>query len=151
MTKKEILKKCDLYIELFNDLKNEERNNILEFMDFAYLHLPENSNLAFEINQLGTGKFSEHAERIKDFIKVNGSKTMKNNNFISDKNNFELISILFAFCLFGFGIGYWAKTFEIFSVIEKTKKSSSFVPVNTTKNVTNNKSEITGRNDSKNE
>jgi len=136
MTKKKILTKCDFYVELFKDLNNVDRDNILEFMDFASLHLPNNSNLAFEIDQLKSEKFSKHANRIKDFININGSKSMiEKKNFLSDKNTFELLSILFAILIFGFGIGYWTKSFEIFSTNSKFNKSISISSVNSSDNI----------------
>mgnify|MGYP006098052471 CR=1 FL=1 len=152
MTKKEILKKCDSYIELFKDSKNVERDNILEFLDFAYLHLPDSSNLAFEINQLKSEKFSEHANRIKEFINTNGSKSMKEKkNFLSDKSTFELLGILLAIGIFGFGIGYWTKNFEVFSVVTQSEKLISLPSVNSTENISDEKDKIRESENSKNE
>tara|TARA_R110002033_G_scaffold79438_1_gene130541 strand:- start:38 stop:517 length:480 start_codon:yes stop_codon:yes gene_type:complete len=114
MTKKEILKKCDSYIELFKDSINANGNNVLEFMDFAELHLPKSSNLAFEINRISKSEFSEHAERIKDFIKTNGSKAIvENKNLLSDKSNAELIGIISGVCVLIFTIGFYFGTEKI--------------------------------------
>ena len=151
MTKNQILNQCDSYIELFKNEKNVVRVNILEFMDFANLHLPKYSNLAFEINSLKTNDFSKHAKRIKDFINKNGSESIiMKKNILSDKSNFELIGIIFGICVFVFGIGYWTKKFEVFAVVLQTEKSISMPSVNSTENVPDKKDKITESENSKN-
>ncbi len=144
MKKKELLKKCDSYTELFKNEENVDRNSILEFLDFAELHLPKNSNLAFEINQISPKDFSGHAKRIKDFIKTKGSKAItENKNILSEKSNVELIGIIFGIFIFAFWIGYWAKEFEVFSLISQTEKAISTSSSNANENVTNINTEIT--------
>ncbi|MCD8435927.1 hypothetical protein LNI95_12075 [Tenacibaculum dicentrarchi] len=152
MTKKEILKKCDLYINLFKRLDNVKRNNILEFIDFADLHLPEHSNLAFEINQLNSDEFSEHAKRIKDFIETNGSKSIiEKNNLLSEKNDVELIGIIFSICVIVFGIGFYFGTEKTNINFIKTENKllklkdsiSSIKSIDSTNRITNRKKKIT--------
>jgi hypothetical protein len=46
-------------------------------------------------------------------------------NLVSDKSNFELIGIVIAISIFAFGVGYWAKKFEIFSIENKSEVSKS--------------------------
>ncbi|GEL11166.1 hypothetical protein SAMN05192550_1992 [Flavobacterium glycines] len=64
-------------------------------------------------------------------------------NFLSDKTNFELISIVFGFCVFVFWIGYWTKTVELFSLKNKAENSISFVSDTTSQKITNPKEKST--------
>ena len=103
-----ILEKCDEYIELFKNETNIDSHKINEFIDFANLHLPSNSEMAFSIYSLNRKNFSNHAEKIKEFIKVNGSaNTEKNINIFSSNSNAEIIARVFGICTIFFSVGFY--------------------------------------------
>ncbi len=60
-------------------------------------------------------------------------------NWFSDKGNDFIISAIIALIIFGFGIGYWTKEFELFSVIinkndNKSLPISNSIHIKTEKN-----------------
>jgi hypothetical protein len=61
-------------------------------------------------------------------------------NIVSDKSNFELIGIIVAISIFVFGIGYWTKTVELFSVIKQKEEHISLPSDSTTQKISNPKS-----------
>jgi hypothetical protein len=52
-----------------------------------------------------------------DVIENKGVFKEKKENWFSGKKNWQIISVLIGVGLFGFGIGYWVKEFELFSII----------------------------------
>ena len=58
-------------------------------------------------------------ENCINIIENKGIYKEKKENWFSGLNNWKIVGILFAFIVFGFGIGYWTKEFEIFSIIHR--------------------------------
>lgn len=52
-----------------------------------------------------------------DIIENKGVFKEKKENWFSGKKNWQILSVLVGVGLFGFGIGYWVKEFELFSII----------------------------------
>ena len=122
-------------------------------MDFANKHLPKYSNIAFQINELnGKDNFIEHTNRLKNFIKTNGSKSMTNpKNLLSDLSNAKLIGTIFTISSIVFGIGFYFGTEKTNNELIRTENEliklkdslSSIKTFNNTKGMSNEKEKVT--------
>jgi hypothetical protein len=72
-----------------------------------------------------------------NIIKNVGLYKKPKTNIVSDKSNFELISIVIAISLFAFWIGYWAKNIELFSIENKKEVSKSLSSYGTSQKISN--------------
>ena len=114
-------------------------------------------SISGESNESTIERLNKNKSDIIQFLE-NCKRTLNNKgllkepkkNFLSDKSTFELLGILFAIGLFGFGIGYWTKKFEIFSVVSQTEKSISIPSSNSTENISDKKDNVTKGENSKN-
>lgn len=84
-----------------------------------------------------TPKAKKFLENCIETISNKGLYKEPKTNIISDKSNFELISIVVAIAIFVFWIGYWVKSVELFSTKNKTENSTSFVSDTASQKITN--------------
>ena len=71
-------------------------------------------------------KHSDYSEfkYIREFIRnsINTIETIgiykeKKVNWFSELNNLKIVLMLFSFIVFGFGVGYWVREYEVFSIL----------------------------------
>jgi hypothetical protein len=60
-------------------------------------------------------------------------------NIVSDKSNFELLGIVVAISIFVFGIGYWTKNVELFSITKQKEEFKSLSSDSTTQKISSPK------------
>jgi hypothetical protein len=89
-------------------------------------------------------------DNCKRTLENKGLYRKSKNNFLSNKSTFELLGILFTIGLFGFGVGYWTKKFEVFSVNSRSEKSISVPSTNSTENISDKKDNVTESENSEN-
>ena len=65
-------------------------------------------------------------ENCKRTLENKGLYKAEKKNWISDKGNDFLIKTAIGLIIFGFGIGYWTKQFEVFSTLFNKQKQESF-------------------------
>jgi hypothetical protein len=95
-------------------------------------------------------RLEENKAEILQFLE-NCKRTLRNKglyretkkNLLSDKSNSQLIGIIFGICVSVFGLGYWAKEFEVFSVMSRSEKSTSIQTIKTPENGVDKKEEPT--------
>lgn len=89
-------------------------------------------------------KAIQFLDNCKKIIENKGLYKPKKKNWISDKGNDFLITTSIGLIVFGFGIGHWAKEFEVFSTFfnKKQEKSISTVVFDSTDNISNKKTNV---------
>lgn len=88
-------------------------------------------------------KAKVYLENCIETISNKGLYKYPKTNIVSDKSNFELISIVIAISLFAFGIGYWAKNIELFSIENKNEVSKSLSSYGTSQKISTPKKKRT--------
>ncbi|HBF87321.1 MAG TPA: hypothetical protein DDX39_01675 [Bacteroidales bacterium] len=134
----------------------ETASYIKDFFGFESIEYSRIAQFKWHVKVLDTTP----KEKIKQFLEQNTSnivifldnckRTLKNkglykvpkNNFLSDKSNLELLSIILGICVFIFGIGYWTKKFEVFSVVTRTEKSAYYSTYDSLENETSKNNDI---------
>ena len=114
------------YIRDFFGFESTEYFRFAKFKWFVKSIPRESNKSTLERLNKNESEIIQFLDNCKRTLKNKGLFKPEKKNWISDKGNDFLIKTAIGLIIFGFGIGYWTKQFEVFSTLFNKQKQESF-------------------------